>query len=33
MTEPQMISTAFNQTSSFIVVATIKLEEEQKNKG
>jgi len=33
MTEPQMISTAFNQTGSFIVVANMKLEEEQKKKG
>jgi hypothetical protein len=33
MTEPQMISTAFYQTSSHIVVATMKVEEENKKKG
>jgi hypothetical protein len=33
MTEPQMIGTAFDQTGSFIVVANMKLEEEQKKKG
>jgi hypothetical protein len=33
MTDTQMVSTAFNQTGSHVVVATIKLEEENKKKG
>jgi hypothetical protein len=30
MTDPQMVSTAFYQTGSHIVVGTIKLEEEKR---